>query len=777
MKDTTTLPFEKHSVGTSPWRVDGIGLVTGSAKFTDDIFLKNMLHAKILGSPHAHARILDIDTTEAEKLPGVVIVLTYKNVPRVPHTTAGQGYPEPSPYDAFMFDTKVRFVGDRVACVAADTAEIAEQALKLINVKYEVLPAVFDVREAVKDGAPIIHDEPDADGIHDRKHNIAAHYDVEIGKIDQGLKEADFVVEEEFETQYAQHCPLEPHVCIGYLDENHRIVLRTATQVPWHCRRIVAQCLQIPVNQIRVIKPRIGGGFGAKQEIILEDLCALITVRTRRPVKIEMTRREEFIASRTRDPSIIKMTIGVKKDGTFTAMDQRVTSWTGGYGTHSLTLLTNVGSKTLPFYRCKNVRFWGDSVYTNTPITGAYRGYGATQGAFAIEQMMDIIAEKLGIDPIELRKKNHIQKGETNPVFTALGEGKEGHENPIESCGLDECIDRAAAAIGWTKKHRLYAKRDPNARIKRGVGLACLMQGSGIAGIDMASARIKMNEDGSFNLLMGATDLGTGSDTVLAQIAGQVLGVTVDKIQTYSSDTDMTPFDKGAYASSTTYVSGGAVKKAAEACRDKILKVAAEMLKEDVANLHCENAKVISKSGKEVPYPNIINRSLYGQNQFQIEGEASHISYVSPPPFAAHFAEVEVDTETGKVRVLDYVCAVDCGVAINPKLAEGQMEGAALNGLSYALCEEMVFDERGRMLNPSFFDYRLFTTVDAPKIRTILVETYEPTGPFGAKSIAEIGINGPLPALANAIYDACGVRMMKAPFTPERVLNAILAKK
>ena len=784
MKEASTLPFEKKSVGTSPWRVDGIGLVTGSAKFTDDIFLKNMLHAKILGSPHAHARILDIDTTEAEKLPGVAIVLTHKNVPRVPHTTAGQGYPEPSPYDAFMFDTKVRFVGDRVACVAAETAEIAEQALKLINVKYEVLPAVFDVREAVKEGAPVIHDEPDADGIHDRKHNIAAHYDVEIGKLDQGLKEADFVVEEEFETQYAQHCPLEPHICIGYLDENHRIVLRTATQVPWHCRRIVAQCLQIPVNQIRVIKPRIGGGFGAKQEVLLEDLCALITTRTRRPVKIEFTRREEFISSRTRDPSIVKMTMGVKKDGTFTAIDQRVTSWTGGYGTHSLTLLTNVGSKTLPFYRCKNVHFWGDSVYTNTPVTGAYRGYGATQGAFAIEQMMDIIADKLGVDPIELRKQNHIQKGETNPVFAALGEGKEGHDNPIESCGLDECIDRAAAAIGWKTKQRRY--RDANGRnrdgcatkIKRGIGMATLMQGSGIAGIDMASARIKMNEDGSFNLLMGATDLGTGSDTVLAQIAAQVLGITADRILTYSSDTDMTPFDKGAYASSTTYVSGGAAKKAAEACRDVILKVAAEMLKENPADLFCEKGHVVSrKTGKKAPFPNIIQRSLYGQSQNQIQGEASHISYVSPPPFAAHFAEVDVDTETGKVSIVDYVAAVDCGVAINPKLAEGQMEGAVLNGMSYALCEQMNFDERGRMLNPSFFDYKIFTTADAPPIKTILVETYEPTGPFGAKSIAEIGINGPLPAIANAIYDACGVRIKKAPFTPERVLAALMAKK
>jgi CO/xanthine dehydrogenase Mo-binding subunit len=462
---------------------------------------------------------------------------------------------------------------------------------------------------------------------------------------------------------------------------------------------------------------------------------------------------------------------------TLTAMEQIVTSWTGGYGTHSLTLLTNVGSKTLPLYRCKNVRFWGDSVYTNTPVTGAYRGYGATQGAFAIESMMDIIADRLGIDPLDLRRQLHIQVGETNPVFAALGEGKEGHDNPIASCGLPECITRGAEAIGWKQKHRLYQKRDALARRRRGIGVACLMQGSGIAGIDMASARIKMNEDGSFNMQMGATDLGTGSDTVLAQIAAQVLGVTADKIQCYSSDTDMTPFDKGAYASSTTYVSGGAAKKAAEDCRELILKVAAEMLKEDARDLFCENAHVVSrKTGKKAPFPMIIQRSLYGQGQVQIQGEASHISYVSPPPFAAHFAEVEVDTETGKVRVLDYVAAVDCGVAVNPKLAEGQVEGAVMNGMSYALSEEIVMD-RGRMVNPSFFDYKIFTTADAPPVRTILVETYEPSGPFGAKSIAEIGINGPLPAIANAIYDACGIRMKKAPFTPERVLAALLAKK
>ena len=627
---------------------------------------------------------------------------------------------------------------------------------------------MFDVREAVKEGAPIIHDEPDADGIHDRKHNIAAHYDVEIGNIANGLKEADFVVEEEFETQYAQHCPLEPHVCIGYLDENHRIVLRTATQVPWHARpdrgAMPANSHQSDPRHQTAHRGRIRRETGDhSRRFVRADHAADASAREDRvhaPRRIHLQsharsvdrqdghRREEGRHVHGHRPAGDELD-GRVWDAFADAADERRQQDAAILSLQERAVLGRLGVHKPPGHRRVSRLRRDAGRVRHRAGDGHHRG-------------------QLGIDPIELRKKNHIQKGETNPVFAALGEGKEGHDNPIESCGLDECIDRAAAAIGWNQKHRLYQKRDPNAKVKRGIGLACLMQGSGIAGIDMASARIKMNEDGSFNLLMGATDLGTGSDTVLAQIAAQVLGISTDKILTYSSDTDMTPFDKGAYASSTTYVSGGAVKKAAEASREKILKVAAEMLKDDVANLRCENAKVISKSGKEVPYPNIIQRSLYGQNQFQINGEASHISYVSPPPFAAHFAEVEVDTETGQVRVVDYVAAVDCGVAINPKLAEGQMEGAAMNGLSYALCEQMVFDERDRMLNPSFFDYRLFTTVDAPKIRTILVETYEPTGPFGAKSIAEIGINGPLP-VANAIYDACGVRMKKAPFTGARI--------
>lgn len=780
--------MKNQVIGKNYWKVDGVALVTGEAQYVDDIELRDMLYLKILPSPYAHARIKNIDTRAAEKLSGVKAVLTYKNVPRIMHTTAGQGYPEPSPYDSAMLDTKVRFVGDRVAVVAAETLPIARTAIKLIKVTYEVVPPILDPRDAIKSNAPVIHDEPDATGIHAPKQNIAAHVEMNIGDLPSGFKEADIICETETEMQYAQHCPIEPHVCITYLDENNRLVVRTSTQVPFHCRRILAQTLEIPISRIRVIKPRIGGGFGVKQEILLEDICSLVTLRTGRPVKLEFTRAEEFMSARTRHPMIVAMKAGVKKDGTLTAVDLNVLSNTGAYGSHSLTVMCNTGSKTLPLYRCQNLKFFGNAVYTNLPVAGAYRGYGVTQGAFAQEVLMDELAEAINLDPLEFRKKNHIREGETSPIFAALGEGREGFEQYIKSCGLGECIDRGAEAIGWYKKQRRYRAKsetlrsqarsrqrrsNPQSTIKTGVGMCCLMQGSAIPGVDMGGARIKMNEDGSFNLLIGATDLGTGSDTILAQIAAETLAVEVDKILVYSSDTDFTPFDKGAYASSTTYISGGAVLKAAESIKQKILQVAAEILQEPIDNFTCKDATVISSSGKSVRYHDIINRALYTANQFQIEAEASHMSYASPPPFAAHFAEVAVDTETGSVQILNYIAAVDCGIPINPKLAEGQIEGAVLNGIGHTLSEQMVFRSNGRMINPSFHDYRIFSTLDVPPIKTILVPTNEPSGPYGAKSVAEIGINGPLPTIANAIYDACGIKLRKPPFTPEKVLAAL----
>jgi putative selenate reductase molybdopterin-binding subunit len=758
-------------VGTSPWRVDGVGLVTGAPMFVDDVQMRGMLHCMLLGSPHAHARIRDIDVSAAEKTKGVHLVLWHGNVPRVPHTTAGQGFPEPSPYDAFMFDTKMRFVGDRVAAVIADSKYIAREARKRIHVEFEVLEPIFDPREAARRGAPVIHDEPDANGIHDAARNVAAHFDVEIGSVARGFEMAEHILAVETEASHAQHCPIEPHVCIAYLDPEGRLVLRTSTQVPFHCRRIIAQCLGIPISRIRVIKPRIGGGFGTKQEILLEDICGLAALCTGRPVKWELTRAEEFFGSRTRHPIIVGLKMGITREGRITALDMRALSNTGAYGTHSLTVLTNAGSKTLPLYHADNVRFDGDAVYTNLPVGGAYRGYGGTQGAFALETLVDEICERAGLDQIEFRKRNHIKVGETSPVFAAMGEGKAGVEQVIDSCGLDECIDRGAAAIGWHEKRG--RGRDLPGPIRRGVGMACLMQGSGIALIDMGAASIKMNEDGSFNLFIGATDLGTGSDTVLAQIASEVLAVPLEKIIVLSSDTDITPFDTGAYASSTTYISGGAVLRAAEACKRELLAVAGEMINVPPEELRLDHMQVVAPNGRALSYDKIVNRAMYSNRQRQIQGYGSHVSPSSPPPFSAHFAEVEVDTETGSVRVVKYVAAADCGVAINPKLAEGQVEGAVLNGISYALTEQMVFDGRGRMKNANFADYRIFTSLDAPPIETILVATHEPTGPFGAKSIAEICINGPIPAIANAIADACGIRLKKTPFLPERVLTAM----
>jgi len=755
-------------------KIDALGLACGTAQFTDDFDLPGMLSGKVLYSPQAHARIRSIDVSAARKVAGVLAVLTHKDLPRVRHTTAGQGYPEPSPYDTLVLDDKVRYVGDRVAAVAAETPEAAEEALSKIKVSYDVLPAVFDVLEAMKDGAPVIHDEADAKNIPDAKHNICAKYDFEV-KGSEWFSEADVVVDQTYLTHWAQHCALEPHVTITYFDGDGRLVIRTSTQVPFHVRRVTAHALNIPLKSIRVIKPRIGGGFGSKQEIILEPLCAALSLATRRPVKIEMTRKEVFISSRTRHPAVVRLKTGAKKDGTITDAHMEITCNNGAYGAHALTVMMCAGSHTLPMYQAKNTRFIGRTVYTNLPVAGAYRGYGATQGFFAWESQMDIMAEKLGMDPLEFRRKNYIREGEGSPVFKAMGEGREGVEQKITSCGLDACIEKGLAAIGWHEKRKLCASQKGPKR--RGLGLACMMQGSGIPEVDMASASLKMNEDGSFNLLLGATDLGTGSDTIMAQIAAEVLGVSVRDIIVLSSDTDLTPFDVGAYASSTTFISGNAVKKAALHAREQIVKVAAKILDERPEDIRLAGGKAVGGSGRSCSLAEVANTSLYYHDQHQIIGMASHYAQSSPPPFAAHFAEVEVDTQTGVVTVLDYAATVDCGTAVNPTLAEGQNDGAVINGISFALTEEMLFGPTGAMQNASFRSYKIFSAADAPPLKTILVPTYEPNGPFGAKSVSEIGINGPLPAIANAIYDAVGVRLTQAPFTPEKVLKAIKEKR
>ena len=765
-----------HIVNTSLPKVDGFDLVTGSAKYTDDFTMPEMLYAKVLTSPHPHARITGIDIDKAEALPGVHAVLTYKDVKPIRHTRAGQSYPEPSPYDHLILENKVRFVGDRVAVVAAETLRIAEDALKLIDVTYEVLPSVFDMEEAIKPGAPVIHDEEDSTKIYNASRNIAAHQTVTLGDVEQGFREADIIVENTYKIQRNKHCALETHGGLGYLDERGHLVIISSTQVPFHTRRQLSYILEMPMSQIRVIKPRMGGGFGNKQGMFVEDLIGLLALKTRRPVKLIFTRDEEFACGYSRHPQIIHLKTGVKNDGSIVAQEMCVLSNTGAYGDHASTVQECTGRKVLPLYRSPHVRFEGNNVYTNLPNSGAFRGYGAIQGFFAFESQLDEIAAKLHIDPLELRQKNRIREGDVDLLAEAFGDKE---KRVMLSCGLGECIERGAAAIGWKEKHG----NPGDGVVKRGIGMACAMQGSGIAGFDWGSATIKLNEDGTFGLYVGATDLGTGSDTVLTQIAAEALGVEMKDVYIIASDTDLTPFDVGAYASSTTYVSGGAVKKAADQVRAEILKIAGKMLGENPETLEYQPkgvqgsaCRIVAENGKSVSLPDVATY-LNCEEMQQITLTASNMSHTSPPPFTAQFVEVEVDTETGEVRVVKLVAAVDCGVAINPTLAEGQVEGAVTQGLGYALFEEMLFDKNGKLFNPTFADYKIFHAADMPKLETILVETYESTGPYGAKSVAEVPINCPAPAIANAIYDAIGIRIFDLPITAEKVLTALKQKQ
>jgi len=760
-------------VGSNVRKIDALGLATGQPVFTDDFCLKDMLHIKFIYSPHPHAIIEDIDSSEAEKMPGVKMVLSYKNTPQVLHTTAGQGWPEPSPYDTCMFNKKVRYIGDRVAAVVAESEEIALEALRQVKVTYNVLPAVFEAEEALKENAPVIHDEEGIQGVYDAKRNLVAHVEVRAGDIEKGFQESDVVVENTFETQFAQHCPIETHIAISYLDENGRIVIRTSTQVPFHVRRIVAQVLNVPVSRIRVIKPRIGGGFGSKQEIILEEVVAFVTMKTGLPARAIFSREEEFYASRTRHPMKVTVKIGAKKDGKLNAISMYTLSNTGAYGTHGLTVISNVGSKTLPLYnKAPNVEFVGDVVYTNLPVPGAYRGYGATQGYASLEQAMDMLAEKLGIDPVELRKINHIREGETSPIFKALGEGREGVTQYIQSCALEKLIELGAKEIGWLEKR---GKQQKEGTKVRGIGMSIHMQGSGIPLVDMGAASIKLNEDGSVNVLYGGTDIGTGLDTAVAQIVGEVLGISPEKVIVYAADTDMTPFDKGAYASSGTFISGGAVYNAALKLRETLFEEARLSFGEiDSRDYTIENEKIVSPvSGKTISISELVYQTLYVRKHKQLMETASFVSETSPPPFAAHFVEIEVDKETGTVTPITYVAAVDCGRVVNPELTRGQIIGSIINGIGYALTEECKFSDKGKMVNPNFMDYRIPSSRDIPEIKVILVETHEPTGPLGVKSVAEININGPIPAIGNAIYDAIGVRLHSSAYTPEKVLKAI----
>jgi len=545
-------------IGKPEIKVDAKKLALGRPVFTDDFQMEGMLYGGLLTSPHAHARIRNIDTDKAQALPGVHAVLTHKDIPRIKYASGGQSYPQPLPYDQVSLDNKVRHVGDRVAIVAAETPEIAQQALELITVDYEILPVVVDPELAMKDGAPIIHDELDTEGIFNVQHNIVHHIEAEVGDIEKSFAKVDHIFEGSYRTPKQQQVHLEPHVCISYLDEDDRLVLRTSTQVPFHIRRMVAPLIGLPVKKIRVIKPRIGGGFGNKQELLLEDLCALLTLATNHPVRMEYTRTQEFTSSRSRHANIVNYKVGIKNKK-IVAASLYLIGDTGAYGAHALTVNMVGGFKGLTLYNPPNSRFVSDIAYTNTPPAGAFRGYGAMQCQFGIEVLMEEIAVKLGLDVIDFKRNNWLKVGETMYLSKSLGEGREGTEQILHTSALEDCVKIGLNATNFYAKREEY--QNQVGHLRRGIGMAVVMHGSGIADLDMAAATLKMNDDGSFNLLMGATDLGTGSDTILAQIAAEVLDIPLDDLIVYSSDTDFTPFDKGAYASSTTYISGEAVRK------------------------------------------------------------------------------------------------------------------------------------------------------------------------------------------------------------------------
>ncbi len=791
------------SVGKPEVKVDAVKLVQGKPAFAADIEKRGMLIAKVLLSTQAHARIRSIDASQALALPGVAAVLTWHDLPRVVHSTAGQSDPIPGPLDTFSLDNKVRFVGDRVAFVAAETEEIANKALELIQVEYEPLPVILDPAASMQSGAPLIHDEPEfvnfADS--DASRNLAAHIHIDIGDVEQGFAEADQVFEADYEVPKVQQAHIEPHVVVTYWDEDDRLVIRTSTQVPFHARRVLAPVLGLPVKRIRVIKPRIGGGFGGKQEILAEDVAAHLTIATGRPVLYEFTREEEFIASRSRHPMRVHMKTGVKKDGTITANEMRILSDTGAYGCHALTVTGNTGHKSMALYvgdgkyrQSPNIRFHADIVYTNLPPAGAFRGYGVPQGYWPLDRHMEKIARQLGLDPLEFRLKNALRAGELHPFSTAWSEGREPRPETIETCGLEECARQGRAAIGWDQKFNNPAWRQVPGKphLRRGIGVALMMQGTAIPYLDMGGASIKMNDDGSFNMLIGATDLGTGSDTVLGQMAAEVLGVPLEDVIVYSSDTDFTPFDVGAYASSTTYVSGAAATRAAQKVAERIRIRAANLFNQQhpepvdgqrpelvegqqvqPEQVRLENRQAVAPDGRALSLSDIAYNALHHADQEQIMAVASFVSPVSPPPFAAQFAEVTVDTETGQVVVDNLVMAVDAGVIVNPITASGQIEGGMTQALGYAVCEEMRYDAQGRARERDFSDYHIFQAHEMPGLETIFIETYEPSHPFGVKAVAEIPMDGVAPAVGNAVLDACGAHVDDNPVTPEKVWRAL----
>lgn len=747
-------------------KIDGISLVTGKPVYTDDLAMQDALVIKILRSPHAFAKIKSIDASRARKLAGVECILTHEDVPNVRFTLAGQSYPEPSPYDRLILDPIVRYVGDEVAVIAAVDEKTAIKAMKMIKVAYEVWEPVLDPEKAIGHSS-IVHGEEDLFcnfeiGL-DQQKNMASSQKLEIGDVEEVLEACDVVVEQTYHTQAQAHAMMETYRAFSYMDHMQRLVVVTSTQIPFHVKRHLARALQIPSSKVRVIKPRIGGGFGGKQTAAVEIFTGLVTLRTGKPAKIIYDRKETFGCTTSRHGMTVKVRMGATHEGIIKAIDLYALSDTGAYGEHAPTVIGLVAQKTLPLYnKTEAVRFTGEVVYTNKMPAGALRGYGATQGCFAVESALNELAAKLGMDPIQIRRKNLIKQGETCLMY----EGK-----PLLSSTLQQCIEKGKEMIGWDEK---YPSKEVSSEKIRGVGMAVTMQGSGIAGIDTASAEIRLGDDGNYTLLIGATDMGTGSDTILAQMAAEVLETELEKIIVHAADTDISPYDPGSYASSTTYVTGMAVYKASQVLKEKIIVAGAEFLGVEKEQAEFDGTAIRASQGdRSISITDIAVKVLVGPEKSQLVGTASHGSPISPPPFIAGFAEVEVDRETGKVELIDYVAVVDCGTVINPNLAKIQVEGGIVQGIGMAMYEDVQYTQSGKMATNTFMQYKIPCRKDIRSVRVAFEESYEPTGPFGAKSIGEVVINTPPPAIANAIYNAVGVQIRSLPITSEKVFMGI----
>lgn len=765
-------------VNKSVSKIDGMSLVKGKPAYTDDLAPNDALIVKVLRSPHAFARIKNIDTSIAEKVKGVECIFTYKDVIRKPFTRAGQCYPELSAYDKFLLDEYVRHVGDDVAIIAAKDEKTANKAMGLIKVQYEALEPVLDFEKA-EGHESIVHPEDDIftniDVGFDKDRNVACKVNFSLGDVETALKSCEVVIKNTYTTQAQAQAMMESQRTYTYMDMMGRLIVVSSTQIPFHVRRILSNALDFPASKIRVIKPRIGGGFGSKQTAQSEFYPALVTLKTGKPAKIIYTRREVFRATTSRHAMKFDITLGADKDGRIKVIDMEGLSDTGAYGEHAQTTFGAAGKKVLTLYnKVDACRFGGKAVYTNHVPGGALRGFGVTQGTFALESTVNELAKKLNIDPIKIREMNMIKKGETTALYNMTTKGAGDEPMPIDSCQLEYCVTRGKEIFKWDEK---YPCRKVNEYKVRGVGMAIAQQGSGLPNIDMASVILKLNDDGFFNLLTGATDLGTGSDTILSQIAAETLGVDMNQIIIYSSDTDITPFDSGAYASSTTYTTGNAVINAAENMKKIIVEYGAKYFETEEENIDFNGKNIIRKDNDaRISLKDFSNKITYNTLHTQLVATGSFVPKKQAPPYMAGFAEVEVDIETGKVDIIDFVGIVDCGTPINPKLATIQAEGGILQGIGLALFEEVKYSKSGRLISDSLMEYKIPTRTDVGNIRVELAKGYDETGPYGAKSIGEVVINTVAPAIIDAIHNACGVRIRELPATPEKILKSLMEK-